>query len=74
MLPWSNPVWLAIHCQCQHTQAMPEAPGGYMTSRYIVSSAMIVVNNGLAPRETIMDYNKMINDEVQSMRKKFGLD
>ena len=24
--------------------------------------------------ETIMDYNKMINDEVQSMRKKFGLD
>jgi len=53
---------------------MPEAPGGYMTSRYIVSSAMIVINNGLVPRETIMDYNKMINDEVQSMRKKFGLD
>lgn len=52
---------------------MPEAPGGYMTGRYIISSAMTVINNGLIPRETIMDYNKMINDEVQSMRKKFGL-
>lgn len=74
MLPWSNAELQAILSQCQHTQAMPEAPGGYMTSRYIVSSAMIVINNGLVPRETIMDYNKMINDEVQSMRKKFGLD
>ena len=74
MLPWSNAELQAILSQCQHTQAMPEAPGGYMTSRYIVSSAMIVINNGLVPRETIMDYKKMINDEVQSMRKKFGLD
>lgn len=49
------------------------SPGGYMTGRYIISSAMTVINNGLIPRETIMDYNKMINDEVQSMRKKFGL-
>lgn len=45
-----------------------------MTSRYIVSSTMTVINNGLVPRETIMDYNKMINDEVQSMRDKFGLE
>ena len=72
-LPWSNSELAEILKQCENTQAMPEAPGGYMTSRYIISSAMIVINNGLLPRETIMDYNKMINDEVQSMREKFGL-
>lgn len=73
-LPWSNEELERILAQCEHTKAMAEAPGGYMTSRYIVSSTMTVINNGLVPRETIMDYNKMINDEVQSMRDKFGLE
>ena len=72
-LAWSNSDLNTILSQAKKTQAMPEAPGGYMTGRYIISSAMTVINNGLIPRETIMDYNKMINDEVQSMRKKFGL-
>lgn len=72
-LAWSNSDLSTILSQAKKTQAMPEAPGGYMTGRYIISSAMTVINNGLIPRETIMDYNKMINDEVQSMRKKFGL-
>lgn len=73
LLPWSNTELKSIIDQSQYTKAMPEAPGGYMTSRYIISATMVVINNGLLPRDTLMDYNKMINDEVTSMRKKFGL-
>jgi hypothetical protein len=53
---------------------MPEIPGGYITSRYICTAALLVINNGLVPREAIIDYNKMINDEVAYMRREFGLD
>ena len=53
---------------------MPEAPGGYMTARYIISAATTVINNGLLPRDTLTDYTKNINDEVSAMRRKLGLD
>jgi ABC-type glycerol-3-phosphate transport system substrate-binding protein len=73
MLPWSNNELDVILKQGNLSQSLPEVPGGYMTSRYIISSSMLVINNGLPSRETMMDYNKMINDEIISMRRKFGL-
>jgi ABC-type glycerol-3-phosphate transport system substrate-binding protein len=73
MLPWSNDELDVILKQGKLSQSLPEVPGGYMTSRYIISSSMLVINNGLPSRETMMDYNKMINDEIISMRRKFGL-
>ena len=44
-----------------------------MTGRYIISAATTVINNGLLPRDTLMDYTKNINDEVSAMRRKLGL-
>jgi len=73
MLPWSNEELAVILNQSKISKSMPEVPGGYMTSRYIVSSSMLVINNGMPSRETMMDYNKMINDEIATMRRKFGL-
>ena len=73
-LPWSNEELSAIQKSWQFTKAVPEAPGGYMTSRYIITAASLVINNGLVPRESIIDHNQMIDDEVKSMRKKFGLE
>ncbi len=72
-LPWTNAQLSAILRQSESTQAMPEAPGGYMTGRYIISAATTVINNGLLPRDTLMDYTKNINDEVSAMRRKLGL-
>ena len=45
-----------------------------MTGRYVVTATLTVVNNGRTARETIMDYTKTINNEVDAMRKEFGLD
>ena len=72
-LPWTNAQLSAILQQAENTRAMPEAPGGYMTGRYIISAATTVINNGLLPRDTLMDYTKNINDEVSAMRRKLGL-
>lgn len=72
-LPWAAADLQEIMEEAEQAKAMPEAPGGYLTGRYIVTSALTVINNGLLPRETLLDYNKLINDEVQSMRRKFGL-
>lgn len=73
-LAWSNEELEKILTQAEASQAMAEAPGGYMTGRYVVTAALTVVNNGLTARETIMDYTKTINNEVEAMRKEFGLD
>ena len=72
-LPWSAKELETIMEAYENTKAVAEAPGGYMTVRYVVTAATLVINNGLIPRESIIDHNKMINDEVQAMRKKFGL-
>lgn len=72
-LPWSADELDTIMTAYRKTKAVAEAPGGYMTVRYVVTAATLVINNGLVPRESIIDHNKMINDEVQAMRKKFGL-
>ena len=71
---WSNEELEKILTQAESSQAMAEAPGGYMTGRYVVTATLTVVNNGLTARETIMDYTKTINNEVDAMRKEFGLD
>lgn len=73
-LPWSEDELDRIMEAFEYTKAVAEAPGGYMMTRYVVTAASLVINNGLAPRESIIDYNKMINDEVQAMRKKFSLE
>lgn len=73
-LPWTDAQLTAILRQAEMTRAMPEAPGGYMTARYIISAATTVINNGLLPRDTLTDYTKNINDEVSAMRRKLGLD
>lgn len=72
-LPWNKAQLTVILRQAESTRAMPEAPGGYMTGRYIVSAATTVINNGLLPRDTLMDYTKNIDDEVSAMRRKLGL-
>ena len=73
-LPWSEDELDRIMEALENTKAVAEAPGGYMMTRYVVTAASLVINNGLAPRESIIDYNKMINDEVQAMRNKFSLE
>ena len=51
-----------------------EVPGGYYTGRHIVNAVRKVVNENAAARETLLDYNKTINDEIKKKRIEFGLE
>ena len=48
--------------------------GGYYTGRHVVNAIRKVVNQQAVPRETLLDYNKTINDEIEKKRAEFNLD
>jgi ABC-type glycerol-3-phosphate transport system substrate-binding protein len=73
-LPWSSKAYDVLTLQRNQTVGLPELPGSYMTDRYLGNAIKNVVNNGANPRETILDWNKKINDEIRSKRTEFGME
>lgn len=55
-------------------QTNREVAGGYYTGRHVVNAIRKVVNQQAVPRETLLDYNKTINDEIVKKRAEFNLD
>ena len=50
-----------------------EVAGGYYTARNITNAVRRVINNKTDPRETILDYARLIDKEIASKRREFGL-
>ncbi|MGF7146355.1 ABC-type glycerol-3-phosphate transport system substrate-binding protein [Anaerotaenia torta] len=73
-LPWSNTDFRQLVKQLDWVRALPEVPGGYFTERHIKNAFYTVYNNKEDPRETLQDYVKTINNEIENKRKEFGLD
>lgn len=59
--------------QWSHTQGIPQVPGGYYTGRNLENAFREVVNNKTNPRETLLDYVELINEELTRKRAEFGL-
>ena len=59
--------------QWLQTVGIREVPGGYYTGRHITNAARKVINDKEDPRETIIDYTIMINEEIVKKRTEFGL-
>ncbi|MHB1453028.1 MAG: extracellular solute-binding protein [Saccharofermentanales bacterium] len=74
LLPWSSRAYKILSLQRSQTAGIPELPGSYMTDRYLGNAIKNVVNNGANPRETILNWNKKINDEIISKRTEFGME
>lgn len=72
-LAWSKKELAVLSAQREHTASNREVPGGYYTTRQVVNAIRNVVNDSEIPRETLLDYNQAINDEIQKKRKEFGL-
>lgn len=72
-LAWSQKELSILSAQRRQTQSNKEVPGGYYTSRQVVNAIRKVVNDSEIPRETLLDYNQAINDEIEKKRKEFGL-
>ena len=72
-LKWSTDAIEVLTKQWEQTVGIREVPGGYYTGRHITNACRKCVNEKSDPRETILDYSILINEELTKKRKEFGL-
>lgn len=70
--------WSAKHLQIledgmQDAVGFREVAGGYYTARNITNAVRKVINSRVDPRETILDYARLIDKEIIAKRREFGL-
>ncbi len=73
-LPWPVAVISQLEAQWPSVRGIPEYPGGYFLGRHLDNAFRRVVFRGDDPRETLLDYVDVINDEIWLKRKEFGLE
>jgi ABC-type glycerol-3-phosphate transport system substrate-binding protein len=72
-LAWSVSQRNVLQQQWEWVVGTPEVPGGYYTSRHILNAFRRVRNNNEDARETLIDYTRIINEELDKKRREFGL-
>ncbi len=72
-LPWSSSDYNTLMSQMQWVKAIPQIPGSYYLERNIKNAFYSVYNDSDDPREALQDIVNVINDEITSKRKEFGL-
>lgn len=73
-LPWTTSDYKNLSAQWEWVKGIPQIPGAYFTSRHINNAFRKVIYQGEDIRETLLDYVRVINDEIAKKRKEFGLD
>jgi ABC-type glycerol-3-phosphate transport system substrate-binding protein len=73
-LSWSKSQLDVISEQWQWAVGFHEIAGGYYTSRHITNAIRKVINDNDDTRETLLDYTRTINEEIEKKRLEFGLD
>ena len=72
-LAWSLKDLKVLKAQAEHARAIPEVAGGYYLSRYITNAFRNVSSNTMEPREALLTYAQVIDDEIYQKRTEFGL-
>ncbi len=73
-LPWPSRDIAVLKRQWEEVRGIPEFPGSYITGRHLDNALRRVVNTGSSPRETLYEFAELINIEISSKRREFGLD
>ncbi len=73
-LPWNNSQRNTIKQQWESVFHLEQVPGGYFVDRNITNAFRKVVFKQANARETLIEYNKVINTEITRKRKDFGLE
>lgn len=71
---WSREEMSVLKAQLAECRALPEVAGGYYTGRSVNNAIRSVVNSGEAPKETLYEYVKDINEEILAKRRELRLD
>lgn len=72
-LPWASTDFRQLTAQLDWVKSLPQVPGGYFTERHIRNAFYTVYNNNEDPRETLQDYVKQIDFEIERKRLEFDL-
>ena len=72
-LSWSSSQIKILEESLKETVGVPEVPGSYYTPRHVVNAARKVVNEQEDCRETLIDYTRKINEELNRKRQEFNL-
>lgn len=72
-LSWSSSEREILDEQWDWVVGTPEVPGGYYTNRHIINAVRKVINDNEDSRETLLDYDRDIDAELQHKREEFGL-
>lgn len=71
---WHKDEIAVLEEQWDAIKGIPEVPGGYYTTRYMDFAFRAVVLQGELPREVLIEYEDIINEEINYKRLEFGLD
>lgn len=69
--PWPVSQYRNIMKQWKSADCLPQAPGGYIVSRYIGFAAREVLNQSANPGQTMIHYTKLIDEELERKKKEF---
>lgn len=73
-LAWTDEQYEAIRVSREDVREIPEVLGGYYLIRGLDNAFRDVVYDGENAKESLLLYNKQINDEIRRKREEFGLE
>ena len=73
-LPWTVEELDKLFQQWSYVRGVPEVPGGYMVGRHLDNAFRKVVLHKAEPRKTLLDYARVVNEEITVKRREFGLE
>ena len=72
-LPWSESQLKVIREQMAWAVGFREVAGGYYTNRHLTNAIRKIINEHTDRRETLTEYARTINEEIDKKRREFGL-
>ena len=72
-LPWPVADQRSLTEQWEWVVGVPEVPGSYYLPRHLDNAWRRVFYNGWNHRETLLEYSRLVNEEITAKRREFGL-
>ena len=72
-IPWSSGQYKEIESQRQWIKPVEEVVGGYFTARHLLNAFRAVAIADKDPRDTLLDYVDIINQEIKEKRIELGV-
>ena len=73
-MSWSGDELARLRAQQEELTEIPVTPASYAVTRNIMNAFRETINEGANPRDTLIWYNRDINDEITRKRKNLGLE